>query len=124
MNRIKDLRKEKDMTQNDLAMALGIRRSTVASYELARIDPSPKVLKQLTEYFNVSTDYLLGVSNIRTEKRQTVDIHDLMMNILDRLDNDVNVYFNGSVLSDNEKQSFKTIISKNIEMLEQIHLIK
>ena len=124
MTRLRLLRKEAGLTQKELADIIGVKRSTIAAYELGAIEPSQKILQLLANHFNVSVDYILENTNIRTEKRQTVDIHDLMMNILDRLDNDVNVYFNGSVLSDNEKQSFKTIISKNIEMLEQIHLIK
>ena len=57
---LKDLRKRKDITQADLADILGITQQAVARWERDKSEPDIKTLKQLAEYFSVSTDYLLG----------------------------------------------------------------
>lgn len=58
------LRKQKGLTQKDLAEYLGISRQAYANYETGSREPDIATLKQLAEYFDVSLDYLLG----KTEK--------------------------------------------------------
>lgn len=65
MNRIKELRKERKITQEKLASSLGISRSAVAMYETDKCDLSNDILLACAAYFNVSTDYLLGQSDIK-----------------------------------------------------------
>jgi len=65
MNRIKALRDEFKMTQQDLANKLDGAKSTVAMYENETRKPSIEVLIKLSEIFNCSTDYILGKSEIR-----------------------------------------------------------
>ena len=57
---IKDLRKRKKITQARLAEQLGISQQAVANWEKGLANPSTDMLKILSDYFNVSTDYLLG----------------------------------------------------------------
>jgi PAS domain S-box-containing protein len=64
-NRLKTLRKEKNLTQNKLAMELNYSRSTIAQYESGIRDPSLNFLIDISNFFNVSSDYLLGRTNIR-----------------------------------------------------------
>jgi len=64
-NRLKLLRTEKKMTQKELAAIFGATNSAVNSYETRNRFVSESLLKQYAEYFGVSTDYLLGVSDIR-----------------------------------------------------------
>lgn len=59
-NRIADLRTDAHMSQFQLAKVLGIGTSTLGMYETNKRKPSPKVLNKLADYFDVSTDYLLG----------------------------------------------------------------
>ena len=63
MNRIKQLRELNNMTQQDLADKLDKAKSTIAMYENETRKPSLKVLNQLAEIFDVSIDYLLGLTN-------------------------------------------------------------
>ena len=65
MNRIKLLREELKMTQQELANRLGGAKSTVAMYEKEDRNPSLDVLIKLSEIFNCSIDYILGKSDIR-----------------------------------------------------------
>ena len=70
--KLKDLRKQAGMTQQQLADKLGITKSVVSYYELSERTPSPEVLKDLALIFRVSTDYLLGI-----ERAKTIDVSDL-----------------------------------------------
>ena len=56
-DRIKDLRREKHLTQQQLADALGIERSSIGKYETGSM-PSAEVMLRLAEFFSVSVDYL------------------------------------------------------------------
>ena len=63
MNRIKLLRNEFNMTQQDLATKLNLVKGSIAMYENETRKPSMEVLIKLSEIFNCSIDYLLGKSN-------------------------------------------------------------
>lgn len=62
-NRIKELRKEKWLTQIQLAQELKIDKSTIAKYETDVVEPSLSMIYILIEYFNVTADYLLGLED-------------------------------------------------------------
>lgn len=64
-NRIKKLREEKQMKQDELAKILSISPSAIGMYERDEREPNDEITLKLAEYFNVSTDYLLGKSDIR-----------------------------------------------------------
>jgi len=59
--RLKALRFEKHMTQNEISQRVGVSKAMISSYELEQRSPSYEVLIKLAALFNVSTDYLLGV---------------------------------------------------------------
>lgn len=65
-NRLIALRKERDLTQAELAKQVHLQRSTLSGYETEGKEPTYETLCTLAEYFNVTTDYLLGVSSART----------------------------------------------------------
>lgn len=58
--RISELRKDKNLTQVDLADEMGITRSALSLYELDSREPDYALLIKLSDFFNCSTDYLLG----------------------------------------------------------------
>lgn len=60
---LKELRAEKKIKQKDLAEILRISTTCYAGYEQGYREPSFEVLKKLAAYFDVSTDYLLGLSD-------------------------------------------------------------
>ena len=65
MNRIKFLREEFNYTQQDLADKLNSSKSVIGLYENEMRKPSMEILIKLSEIFNCSIDYLLGISDIR-----------------------------------------------------------
>jgi len=72
MEIIKQLRKEKRITQKSLACAMGMSRSTIAMWETSDICPKQESLKKLADYFGVSTDYLLGRDDSKAQLEQEV----------------------------------------------------
>lgn len=61
--RLRDLRKEHDLIAKDLAKKLGFTTSTVYEWEKGRSEPSLRTLLELSNLFNVSIYYLLGLED-------------------------------------------------------------
>lgn len=67
MNRIRQLREEKKITQVRLSVELGVSQENISAYETGKYYPSVKSLLKLREIFGVNIDYILGLSNTRTD---------------------------------------------------------
>lgn len=57
--RLKELRKEKNISQLKLAMDLSMNQNTISRYETGEREADYKTLIKIADYFNVSIDYLL-----------------------------------------------------------------
>ena len=68
--RLISLRKERGMTQTDLANLIHKKRSTVSGYEIEDKEPDFETVCFLAHYFDVSTDYLLGYSDEKNHTEQ------------------------------------------------------
>ena len=64
---LKLLRNEKNMSQQELADALGISKSSIDMYERGERQPNFEVLEAIADFFNVDIDYLLGRTNKTTK---------------------------------------------------------
>ena len=64
---LKLLRSEKNMSQQELADALGISKSSINMYERGERQPNFEVLETIADFFNVDIDYLLGRTNKTTK---------------------------------------------------------
>ncbi|MGM9858979.1 MAG: helix-turn-helix domain-containing protein [Bacilli bacterium] len=65
-DKIKKLRKDFNISQVELANALGVTKQCVSNWENDNILPSIFMLIKIAKYFNVSTDYLLDIDNSKT----------------------------------------------------------
>ena len=65
-NRLRDLREDKDLKQKDLARILQIHQTTYSDYELNRLNVLVTALHTLADFYEVSIDYLLGRTNVKT----------------------------------------------------------
>lgn len=75
-SRLEELRKKKGMTRKDVADHLEIDQSTYGKYELGKRAPDYEILDKLANLFNVSTDYLLGRTNIKNHYEiETIAAH-------------------------------------------------
>ena len=63
--RLSQLRHEKRLKQEELAAQFYISKSSISTYERGGREPTYKLLVKFARFFNVTTDYLLGVSNQR-----------------------------------------------------------
>lgn len=97
MLRIKELRNSKGVSQQKLAEALGVSRSTVAMWETGNSEPDSEMLITIANYFDVSVDYLLG----KTEQKNPAAKND---NEIGFDDFTYAMYNESKELSDEKKQ--------------------
>jgi transcriptional regulator with XRE-family HTH domain len=80
LNRIKELRKERGLTQAGLAAVFKVSPRTIGFYETSQRNPDTETLKKLADFFEVSIDYLLGHGNLRNpyklEEKQVPQVFD------------------------------------------------
>ncbi len=62
-DRIRELRKSVDMTQEEFGQKFGVVKSTVSLYESGKSTPNDEIKRKICEYFDVSLDYLHGLTN-------------------------------------------------------------
>lgn len=101
-NNIKELRKSKRMTQKDLALAMNVSQQTVGAWETERAIPGADTLSKLADYFNVTTDYLLG----RPEKKDDDNVDYVALD--KALDNARS--FDGEPIGDHDREILRGIL--------------
>ena len=62
-DRLKELRKERGITQQELSNALDCSQSMIARWEKGECDATGAIIVKLALYFNVTADYLLGLTD-------------------------------------------------------------
>ena len=63
--RLKELREDLDIPQRVIAEYLGIRQNTYSQYENGQRQLPLEMLVKLSEYFSVSSDYILGITDVK-----------------------------------------------------------
>ena len=86
-DRIRKLRESRNMTQTELSEILGMKTyTTVSKWEKNENFPKGKDLKKLAEIFNVTSDYLLGLSDTKLGKITTQNEHPEILTIYNQLE--------------------------------------
>jgi len=65
-SRLRDMREDKDLTQQDIATLLKVHQTTYSDYERDRLNIPVTVLHTLADFYGVSVDYLIGRTNVKT----------------------------------------------------------
>lgn len=78
MNKLRTLRKDRGLTQYELGKALGVSPSTIGMYEQGRREPDKDALLAIANFFNVTTDYLLGNDTPASNPQTTTPARDLL----------------------------------------------
>lgn len=91
MNKIKQLRKEKKLTQEELAEKIGISKRTLANWEDGVPSIKENKLKILCEIFGVDTPYMLGYNNVKNETDLKVSVLDEALEKLHAINNMLSV---------------------------------
>ncbi|MFR4978304.1 MAG: helix-turn-helix domain-containing protein [Butyricicoccus sp.] len=80
MNRIRDLRKEHELSQQELAKQLGVNQTAVSQWERGVTTPSSTVMVDLCKLWNVTPDFLLGLSDEKiASTMEQVDAKELQL---------------------------------------------
>ena len=70
--RLYELRKDADLTQDELAAILNINKHSISSYERDKSEPPDAIKIAMAKYFDVSVDYLLGLTDTPTPLEKQV----------------------------------------------------
>ena len=84
MNRIKDLREDRDLRQIDVATATGIDQRSLSNYETGKTSPDAITILKLADFFGVTCDYLLGRTALNLQN--SADIAFEMENVRTKLE--------------------------------------
>ena len=72
MNRLKELREDKDLLQKDIAKALGISQRKYSYYETGQTNLTEKILIKLADFYDTSTDYILYRTDDRKPYKKSI----------------------------------------------------
>ena len=106
MNRLKELRKEKKLTQEELAGEIGVSKITILRWENGERQIKPDKAQALADYFGVSVGYLLGYSDDRQETKSVNKLEDVYVEFLGNIDS----------ISDIDLEDLK-VFSKNMYVM-------
>lgn len=115
--KFKNLRKNKNLLQSDIASKINVSVSTVGMWEQGRNQPDNETVKKLANLFGVSTDYLLDNDVDQDDKNK-----ELLQTIANDLSNPLNkaIYSKASELkSDKDRQIVLSIIEGFIKGIEE-----
>ncbi|PFW92244.1 transcriptional regulator [Bacillus pseudomycoides] len=128
--KISELRKQQKLSQYELAERLGFSRGKLANYEQGQREPDYDTLKKIADFFEVSTDYLLG----RTEKKELFsnlipnlsekekrDIAKDLEKTLEQLENsDEALMFDGEPIDEHTKEMIRISLENSMRMAKQL----
>ena len=124
-DRVKKLRKAKKQSQNEVGKALGKSRESISKYELGEREPDPNVIALLAKHFNVSSDYMLGITD-DSEKEKVNNSNSFSKKLSEfesylKNDNFIPYLQLAVIMKDSniETDKFKTLIYKYIEQVKQ-----
>lgn len=114
--RLRYLRENKKLTQKDIANKFKLGESTISMYERGEREPSFEFVEQIADFFDVSTDYLLG----RTDTPSQEEVHIPEGTILSEIDPDLAKKFIQAMNDPLEELFFDDILSASKEEREEL----
>lgn len=100
--RLKELRNKANITQKELAESINTSQQNIAFYEKGERKPKHDMVEKLANFFNVSTDYLLGQTDIPNST--------LEADIDTAIDN--SVAYDGKPITDNDREIIKDFLKE------------
>jgi len=112
--RIRYLRTKNNMSSKELSKILNISESSVSLYESGKRTPSLSLIIRIADHFNVSTDYLLGKTNMTKQycaPDSEFDFASQLQSIINTFDESGNILlFNGYLMN----EQFKKVLKKTL----------
>lgn len=112
--RLRELRKENKMSQEDLGKLLGVTKVSVSGYENGTRIPSLDILNAILDVFGISADYLLGreINAVcEDDNNMTINLSTSDIEIIKEIRSDPELF---NSIANNPKRFFSTISKKNI----------
>lgn len=105
--KLKELRKAKGQTQEQVAKYLGVSRAAYSHFENNRNEPDYNILDKLANYYEVTTDYLLNRNSTPqwADRRDTTDLKKF-------LDDDSGMTYDGENLTEEENQQLRVALTQ------------
>ncbi|WP_121639516.1 helix-turn-helix domain-containing protein [Virgibacillus sp. Bac330] len=126
-DRLKKLRKQKKITQEELGKKVNVTKVSISGYENGHRTPDTETLQKLADFFEVTTDYLLGRSdesnphwNELTEKDEK-DIAKRMEKIKEDLQNADGLNFSGEPISEEAVESLLEAMEYAVRQTQRIN---
>lgn len=111
-SKLKMLRTEKNITQQELAEVFDLSRNHLAQVETGRAAPSLKMLHDIAIYFDCSIDYLVGISPIRyKEELASTNVYEIM--------DEYDVSFGDRHVAEEEKERLKEFLKDSLNIIDK-----
>lgn len=120
-DKLKELRKSKGATQDDLALAINVSRQSVGNYENYSVYPDLDTLVLIADFFNVSTDYLLGRTEQKYNNNLLNDNSNKLLQKINLLDENTNEMILKLILL---KETKGDLLLKIFEVLDPYTILK
>lgn len=120
--RLKQLRKERNLTQYDLVELLGFSRGQIGNYEQGTREPNLNTLLKISDFFNVSVDYLLGKTDRINNKKDVKRVDKEILDLLQGISKNIEELKKGQEELKEEVKELKTTQEKTNERLNKIEL--
>lgn len=120
--KIKYLRIKNKLTSKEFSKIINVSTSALSLYENGKRQPKLDLILEISDFFNVSTDYLLGTTengNDLAEKKE-IDFSNVLENILMMLNEDCSFVFNGKKMDNNSFLIFKNsmnLLAENMKII-------
>lgn len=104
--RIRQLRLEHNLTAKKLSEIFNVSESTISLYESGKRTPNKDLILKMSDYFNVSTDYLLGKSDVPNaeflcdlRKKKPFDVSKELKKMIMQIERNENIIFNEKLIN-------------------------
>ena len=120
MLRLREIRKESGISLKKLGEIIGVAESTMSLYENEKRQPDYETLKKLADYFNVTTDYLLGREDKTTlTTKDKKEITEILESTRQQLLSQEGLMFDGEPASEEDVQKIIMAMQMGMEMIKK-----
>lgn len=118
--RLREIRENSEKTQTEVAKYLGVTRQAYNNYELGNRQLNPDMLDKLADYFNVTTDYLLGREDKTTlTTKDKKEITEILESTRQQLLSQEGLMFDGEPASEEDVQKIIMAMQMGMEMIKK-----
>ncbi len=117
--RLRQLRNEKDITLDKLAAIFGTTKATLSRYENDLRVPKAEFVKKAADFFNVSTDYIMGQTDVREQKWWEKEEPPADIELEEFIRNNSNIKLMGNPLDDKSKDDVIMFLRAAHELIKE-----